>query len=685
MNTNLFTKRTRVQYLVEELNRHRHLYYNEAAPEISDVEYDRLFDELAELEKETGLVLSTSPTQSVGAPVVVSSLAVVRHPIPLLSLDKTKDIEDIKRFTGIRAIQLMLKLDGLTIKLEYENGELFRASTRGDGDEGEDITHNARVFLNVPLKIPYMDRLVISGEAIIFSDDFKRLQATTVGKDGKPYKNARNLAAGSSRQLNAAECAKRCIRFYAFSVLEGLKGAEYYDSNYGDIVPVDTNSKSSMLSCLLDLGFDVVYGGLHCMTDLSAEAFDFLVEHMRAYAKEKGISIDGLVVSYDDVAYSKSLGRTGHHYRDGLAFKFEDEKEETVLRDVEWNVSRTGELAPVAIFDTVELDGTEVSRATLHNLKFIADLGLQIGDRILVSKRNMIIPHIEENLDKGRALDPEVKSIIPDKCPCCGEPIENNRETEALNCINPDCFDRKLRQLEHFVGKKALDIDGVSVETLRRFMQAGILGSELEIFNLHLHREKIIRMEGFGPRAFQKLIDAIEKSRTTTMERFLISMDIPMLGRHASAILCKAFEYDLARIESAAMGGYNFTVLEDFGEILHWNIRNWFCSRSNRDKWVHISSLLTFTTPSPVQSPAVVPGNPFVGKNIVATGALEHFTRESVNMQIMMLGAKAGSNVSKKTDFVIAGDKAGGKKKKAEELGIRILSEAEFIEMAGLL
>jgi len=675
--TNQTEKMSRVRELVIELNHHRHLYYNENAPIISDAEFDKLFDELTTLEKETGLILSNSPTQNVGAPVI-SSLPVVQHDTPLLSLDKTKEPEDVVKFVGEFDALLMLKLDGLTVNIKYNNGELIQASTRGDGHEGEEITHNARVFLGVPLKIPHKGYLSLTGEAYILNKDFEHLKATIVGSDGKPYKNSRNLAAGSARQHDAGECAKRRVRLSIFGILDGtsLKAVEYI--NNSNPVIVDINSKSSMLNYLFNIGFDVVH-----FHKLNNNVID-LIPRLEAYAKEHGIPIDGLVTTYDDVTYSKSLGRTGHHYRDGLAFKFEDDTVETMLRSVTWKVTRTGLLSCTANFDTVEIDGTDVSNASLHNIKFIEGLNLKIGDRITVSKRNMIIPHVETNLDSDKPLTSSEQTVVINICPCCGYSLAtiNNEDGEpSLYCENKTCADRILRQFEHFVSKKAMDISGLSTATLKKFIEVGLLNSKIDVFSLGEHEDTIVKIDKFGKKAFERLVNAIKESQTTTMEKFIISMDIPMLGRHASAILCKAFDYDINKIRDAAIENYDFTTLEDFGEILQQNICNWFKLESNINQWNQISKLLTFKTAKIQQT---ITDNPFTGKIIVATGSFETFTRDSVNEQITALGAKAGSSVSKKTDYVIIGEKAGSKKEKAESLGITILTEAKFREMAGL-
>jgi DNA ligase (NAD+) len=687
-------KNLRVTNLVEELNRHRHMYYNEE-PEISDAEYDAMYDELEQLERETGLIMSNSPTQTVGAPVL-SGLSKVTHPIQLLSLDKTKDYDELCKFIGTRPTLYMLKMDGLTVKLEYNGGELVRASTRGDGDEGDDITHNARHFKNIPLYIPYKEKLTVTGEAIIMQKDFERMRETLVRPDGKKYKTARNLAAGSVRHLDSGESAKRCIHFISFGVLEGLKGMCFALPESGDAYTVDANSKYSMLQGLKRLGFRTVYAflvnsnkpllfpGMH-----NDAPIEYLTTHMKAYAAEMGLPIDGLVASYDDVAYSKSLGKTGHHYLDGKAYKFEDETEEAALLDVKWTVTRTGELSAVANFETVELDGTEVSNATLHNLDVIREHDLHYGDRLLVCKRNMIIPHIEENLDKGIDRPMRARVEPPHVCPSCRTELirsspDKNGKGSALYCPNSKCPGRQLRKLVHFACKKAMNIKNVGKDTLKRLIDEGFLRCEADFYTLHQSRTQLCKLKGFGEDSVDNLLNAIEASRTTTMEQFIIAMDIPDLGRHASKILCRHFNYSLTDIAAAAEFDFDFTQLEDFGDTLNENIHTWFSSNENVLNWNHISGLMTFETPKTSPAAPAETENPFYGKTVVATGKLERFTRESINETIVSLGANAGSSVSAKTDFVIAGEKAGSKKQKAESLGVRILSENEFIEMAGL-
>ncbi len=440
----------RIHELVDKLNQYRHEYYNENAPSVSDAVYDHLYDELARMEKETGIILSNSPTQTVGYKAV-SRLEKVRHTIPLLSLDKTKLVNDLVSFVKNHAALLMLKLDGLTVKLVYENGELVEGSTRGDGDEGELITHNIPAFRNVPLSIPYKERLELSGEGFIHKGDFERLKDTLTGSDGKPYRNARNLASGSIRCLDANTCRERAVSFFAFNHLEGM-----------DEFPDIRDSRSALLLFMMDYGFGVC-PFVPVPAGSSAEDIEKQIQTLKDLAERSDIPIDGMVLRYDSLSYSASLGRTGHHYNDGIAFKFEDDTYETVFRSIEWQTGRSGEIAPVAVFDPVEIDGCIVTRASLHNLSFIKELELHPGCRILICKRNMIIPHVEENLDRGAYAD-----MVPKTCPCCGQPTriysragDRGRIVETLHCDNPECGSRILQRFVHFAEKKAMNIRGL--------------------------------------------------------------------------------------------------------------------------------------------------------------------------------------------------------------------------------
>lgn len=657
----------RVHHLTTVLNRYRHEYYNLNAPTVEDQVYDRLFDELAALEKETGIRMGNSPTQTVGYPAV-SKLEKTTHTIPLLSLDKTKSSEELLAFMGEQGVLLMLKLDGLTIKLTYENGVLQEASTRGDGDEGEIVTHNVTGITGIPSHIPFKGRLVVTGEAFIRPSDFAVLQATLVDSNGKPYKNGRNLAAGSVRLLDAKVCKERRINFMAFSVLEGFDNLAL---------------KSERLMQLWSLGFTVCHY-LKSNRKMKLEELETGIKMLRDYAKKYDVPIDGTVISYNDVAYSKSCGRTEHHYKDGLAFKFEDDLFKTKLQTIEWTPTRTGEISPVAIFDTVEIDGCSVSRASLHNLSFIEALELRPGNRIIVSKRNMIIPHVEENLDRG-AFD--LQSVIPAKCPCCGEPtrIHINGETngtKTLFCDNPACETRRLRQFVHFVGEKAMNIEGLSEGTLEKLIGRGFLHSFMDIYQLDRYKDEVIKMDGYGERSWQRLWDAIQRSRDTTFERYMIAMDIPMVGNTASRTLSRQFNASLEAFEDAIFQQFDFTQLPDFGETLHKNIHAWFQSEENWYTWAELRNFVTIAPPV-APAPIAVPGNPFMGKTVVVTGKVEPYSRTGINAKIEALGARAGSSVSSKTDYLICGENAGSKLEKAQSLGITVLTPAEFFSMIG--
>ena len=581
MERNIFEKQ---RDLNDRLNRYRDEYYNRNAPSVSDEVYDRLFDELKELEQETGIQMANSPTQTVGYPAV-SRLEKTRHEIPLLSLDKTKSSMDLLNFMGEQQVMLMLKLDGLTVKLTYENGELLEAATRGDGDEGEIITHNTRAISGIPSHITYKERLVVTGEGFIRPSDFEELKTSLQDSSGKPYKNGRNLAAGSIRLMDAKTCRERRLVFMPFGVLEGFP---------------HLTRKSDKLRELRALGFQPCKY-LVTKQKLTLENVEAGIYQLRQYATDKDIPIDGIVVSFNDIAYAQSCGRTGHHYKDGLAYKFEDDLHESLLQYIEWTPGRTGEIAPVAVFTPVEIDGCEVSRASLHNLSFIEDLELMAGNRILVSKRNMIIPHVEENLDRGGF---SMVDTIPRVCPCCGQPTrihessgkgENgeDRIIKTLYCDNPDCETRRLKKFVHFVSQKAMDIEGLSEAALEKFIGQGFIHSYLDIYRLDRYRAEIVRMDGFGEKSWQRLWDAIQQSRHTTFERYLISMDIPMIGNTASKVLGRVFHYDLDEFRDAVYGGYDFRQLPDFGETLHNNIHDWFCVEDNFCIWEELQTMIT--------------------------------------------------------------------------------------------
>jgi DNA ligase (NAD+) len=655
----------KIRKLTSKLNLWRYEYYNLNSPTVTDAVYDRHFDELQRLEKSSGIIMSDSPTQTVGYKTV-TGLEKTVHPIPLLSLDKTKQTGDLMHFIGSHQVLLMHKLDGLTVKLEYEKGSLIRASTRGDGDEGEVVTHNARVIDGIPTQIPYRPRLVVVGETYIHKKTFDKLKETLRDSAGNPYKNARNMAAGSIRCYDAASCAGRGLVFSPFAVIEGL-----------DDDAMIKAGKCFKLTVLKQFGFSPCEFILQGKNPTEPEIVNG-ISKLRAIADYKGLPIDGIVVSYNDIPYSLSCGRTGHHYKDAVAYKFEDDLHETVLREIEWTPSRSGELSPVALFDTVEIDGCEVSRASLHNLAFIKNLELMPGCRILVSKRNMIIPHVEDNLDRGRFKE---RNIIPNQCPCCGQPtqIQESNKTQVLRCGNPKCAICNLRKFVHFVGEKAMDIEGLSEATLEKFIGKGWLRDFTDIYRLDEHTQEIVNMEGFGEKSWRRLWESIQRSRLTTFERYVVAMDIPMVGRTASRELCRHFNNNLNAFETAVYTGFDFTVLQDFGVVLHRNICNWFKVKENQKLWKELQTMLTVNKKSSGKRKT---GSIFAGRTIVVTGKLESFTRDSINAKIESLGAKAGSSVSSNTDYLICGEKAGSKLGKAQSLGVKIISEQQFLDMA---
>jgi len=658
----------RIKELTAQLNQWRHEYYNLNVPTVEDAVYDRVLDELERLENETGFRLSNSPTQTVGYEVV-DGLEKTTHTILLLSLDKTKQLGELMDFIGTQQVLLMHKLDGLTVKLEYENGSLIRASTRGNGEEGEVVTHNACAIEGIPAGVQYLQRLVIVGEVYIPRPKFEELRETLRDSSGRAYKNARNMAAGSIRCHDAASCAGRGLVFSPFGVLEGFD---------------EDTHKSAKLLTLKQLGFSCCEF-LQLIPNPTEQQISSSIAALRASADENGIPLDGIVATYDDIAFSRAQGRTGHHYKDGLAFKFEDDLHETVLREIEWTPSRFGELSPVAIFDPVQIDGCEVSRASLHNLTFITEMELMPGCRILVSKRNMIIPHVEENLDRGGF---NAKELFPEYCPACNfstqiknTPTDSGRVIRILRCNNSDCVAQKLRKFVHFVGKKAMDIEGLSEATLEKFIGLGWLNDFTDIFRLGEREFEITSMDGFGKKSWARLWDAIQRSRMATFERFVVAMDIPMIGRTASRELSRHFNGSLDEFESAVANKFDFTQLENFGEVLHRNIHDWFSKDENLKLWRELQKMTTIENRN---TAANVPstGNPFAGRTIVVTGKLLHFTRSTINTKIETLGAIAGSAVSKNTDFLVYGEKAGSKLDKARKLGVPLLTEQEFINMA---
>ncbi len=665
----------RIHELVKQLNEYRDAYYNRAESLVVDSEYDRLFDELKALETDTGIVLMNSPTSTVGYDVK-SKLEKVSHDIPLLSLDKTKDVDELIKFMGNHQCLLMYKYDGLTVELIYNDGNLIQASTRGDGYTGEDITHNAKTFKNIPLTIPYNGFLRVVGEAIIHKHDFQKINDNLPAGE-KPYANARNLAAGSVRQLDSAVCDTRNIHFMLWDVLEGLDDLSTLDN----LFPASDSRMTKFFACER-LGFELPYACCF-KQESSASIIQDEIENMRNQAIEKGIPIDGMVMKYDSISYSKQKGGTSHHNNDGIAFKFEDETAETVLREIEWSMGRTGQLTPVAIFDPIELDGTIVTRASVHNLSYIKDYDLNIGDKLKVYKANMIIPQILENIS---ATERGTKHGVqyPDTCPICGGSIrvEQVNDTESVYCDNPKCNGKKLGKFSHYVSKPAMNIDGLSEATLEKFINNGWLTDFTDLYHLNRYDKEIMRMEGFGKRSYDKLMTAIEISKSTTLARLLISLGIPYIGKTASKAISNYCAGDPYKFIELINDDFNWMQLEDFGEVMSASLKDWFSDDDNFKLYHCIVGHLNIQIEKAITTP--VADNPFNGKTVVATGSLQNFTRDGIGKKLEELGAKVGSSVSKKTDYVIAGEKAGSKLTKAKELGVPVLTETEFMAMIGM-
>ena len=650
-------KIARIKELTRRLNEYRHAYYNHNHSLVSDSAYDELFDELTVLEEETGFILANSPTQTVGYEVI-TNFTKVEHPIPLLSLAKTKSVDELADFTKGQDCLLMHKLDGLTVECVYEGGKLVQASTRGDGKVGEDITHNALVFANVPKTIAYPNRLRIAGEAIIFEEDFKRINESLAPGE-KPYANQRNLASGSVRQLDSKICADRNVHWIPWDVLEGFE--EWHIEN-----------RFAKLKELHTLGFDTP-AFFSYVDSVDRHKLPDMIETLRKEAKNHGIPIDGLVMKFNDLNYSKAQGGTSHHNNDGLAFKFEDETATTTLRNIEWSLGRTGVFTPVAVFDPVELEGTTVERASVHNLGMVIDLQLCIGDEIIVYKANAIIPQILRNNTKHTVYHTELPIT---RCPHCGEKIEVVTMTDTTNlcCVNPDCKGKLLYKLSYFVSKPAMNIDGLSEATLERFIENGWLNTYADIYRLSEHKNEILLMDNFGERSYEKLIEAIEKSKTTTLDRVLVAIGIPNIGKSASKEISRLCNGDPEEFLNLLKHYYDFTQLPDFGQIMSDSIHDFFANANHLTNFIDLLSFLQISKQQSIK----IGENPLSGKVAVVTGTLQSFSRDEVHEILEKLGAKPSGSISKKTDYLIAGEKAGSKLQKAKDLGVKVLTEDEF-------
>lgn len=644
----------KMKSLIAQLLAANKAYYGEDDPIMTDLEYDQLYNELEQLEQETGIVLASSPTQRVSGEVL-DSLTAVTHTKPMLSADKTKSSAEIFKFIGGRKVVVSWKLDGLTLVLRYEGGKLAQAITRGDGLKGEDVTHTVRVMGNVPLTIPCTDPLEVRGEGVISWQNFNELNETLA----EPYSHPRNLAAGSIRKLDAEESKKRRLEFLAFDLIsENLGGT----------------TKCENLRFLAQMGFTTV-GYSVLAANASQEAVEQAIALYRP--EEYAFPVDGLIFEYDDLAYGRSLGATGHHENRLMALKWADTLYDTVFRSLEVATTRTGMVSLTGVFDDVEIDGTIVNHAYLHNLDIFKQMALGPGDKISVYKANMIIPQIAENHTKSGGCP------IPSVCPCCGEMLMIHTSpggTQQLYCENTDCPARLVRKFVHFCSKTRMEIEGLAEQTLETFVQRGWVKNFGDLYELERHKADIIACPGFGEKSFARLQAAIDKRRTCTLNQFIAAVGIPEVGRHAGHILNRHFGGDWNAFEQAIQEGYDFTQLQDFGKVMHDNIYAWYNNAEEARLWRpaldHISFLKEDTTMSENLN-----NNPFAGKTVVATGKLENYTRDGIQMKLLELGAKPASSVSKKTDYVIAGEKAGSKLNKAQELGITILTEQQFEEM----
>ena len=645
----------RMKELVEKLDQAAKAYYQEDREIMSNQEYDSLYDQLEQLEKETGTVLTNSPTVRVGYEAV-NELPKEEHPSPMLSLDKTKDREVLRGFIGNHKCLLSWKLDGLTIVLTYENGELVKAVTRGNGIVGEVITNNARVFKNIPLRIPYKGQLVLRGEAIITYSEFERINETIGDADAK-YKNPRNLCSGSVRQLNNEITAKRNVRFYAFA----LVSAQDVDFS---------NSREQQFIWLKKQGFEVVEYKV-----VTSESLDEAMDYFSKAIVNNDFPSDGLVVTYDDIAYGESLGSTAKFPRNSFAFKWADEMRETKLVDMEWSPSRTGLINPVAIFEPVELEGTTVSRASVHNISIVKELQLGIGDTIKVYKANMIIPQIAENLTRSGNL------VIPDKCPVCGREarIRKENDVETLYCMNPDCVAKKIKSFSLFTSRDAMNIDGLSEATLEKFIAMGFIHNFGDIFEIGKYKDQIVEMEGFGQKSFDNLMMSLEKAKKTTLAKVIYSLGITGIGLANAKVICKYFDDDIEKIRYA--DEEEISSIEGIGPVIAGSLADYFKSAENNQKLDHLLSHLHLVHEETSAEQV------FAGKTFVITGSVEHFSNRSEAKEfIEARGGKVTGSVTKKTDYLINNDKtsASSKNKKAQELGIPILSEEDFLELAGI-
>ena len=649
-------KTKRIRELIGTLRAAGRAYYQESREIMSNFEYDKLYDELVSLEKETGIVFANSPTQNVGYEVV-SALPKERHEKPMLSLNKTKSVEELADWLGGQTGLLSWKMDGLTIVLTYQNGTLVKAVTRGNGEIGEVITANAKAFVNVPLNISYQGELILRGEAIIRYSDFEKINEQIEDVDAK-YKNPRNLCSGSVRQLNSEITAQRQVHFYAFSLVKA-DGIDF------------KNSRKEQFEWLKTQGFEVVE--YHEVTK------ETLPETVKMYSEaiaENDTPSDGLVLLYDDIAYGQSLGRTAKFPRDSIAFKWADEIQETKLLYIEWSASRTGLINPVAVFEPVELEGTTVSRASVHNISIMEALELGAGDRITVYKANMIIPQIADNLTRSGVRD------IPEACPVCGGQTEVRQlnDVKSLYCTNPDCQAKKIKSFPLFTSRDALNIAGLSEATLEKFIGVGMIHEYADIFHLDRHQEEIVEMDGFGQKSYDNLIAAAEKASHTTLPRMVYGLGVAGIGLANAKMICRHFKNDFEAMRHATVE--ELVEIDGIGEVLAQAWTAFFSDGKNNAIVDHLLAELTFEADEEENGEGA--DETFAGMNFVITGSLEHFkNRKELQELIERRGGKVTGSVTSKTNYLINNDVASSssKNKKARELGVPILSEEEFLKL----
>lgn len=648
-------KKKRMQELVELLNRAGKAYYQESREIMSNFEYDALYDELKGLEEELGIVLASSPTIHVGYEVL-SELPKERHESPMLSLDKTKEVSRLKEFVGNQKAVISWKMDGLTIVLTYRGGTLYKAVTRGNGEIGEVITNNARVFKNIPLHISYKGELILRGEAVIGYRDFERINETIEDVDAK-YKNPRNLCSGSVRQLNNEITAKRNVKFYAFTLVKA-EGVDFH------------NSRAYQLDWLADQGFEVVEH-----YPVTANELEERVAYFAEKIKENDFPSDGLVLVYDDIAYGQSLGRTAKFPRDSFAFKWADEIKETHLLEIEWSPSRTGLINPVAIFEPVELEGTTVSRASVHNLSIMEELELGIGDTIEVYKANMIIPQIARNLTRSGRIE------IPRTCPVCGGEtrVRQMNDAKSLYCTNPECQAKRIKAFALLTSRDALNVEGLSEATLEKFIARGFIHKYTDIFHLDRYQEEIQSMEGFGEKSYANLIQSIEKARETTLPKVIYSLGIAGVGLANAKLICRESDYDVTKLMNATEE--ELSEIAGVGPVIAKAFTEYFSSEEKKQAFLELMQELK------IQEEPRNEEQQFAGMNFVITGSVNHFAnRNEVKELIEQRGGKVTGSVTGKTNYLINNDvnSTSSKNKKARELKVPIISEEEFMKLAGL-